>query len=74
MQVIDDFLKIVLGFILTCHIGKADPSIGRGNIDLGIAVAQTEHHGIGPAAHLLAHLLIEELSDGDKKYDGQNPS
>ena len=73
MQVIDDFLKIVLGFVLACHIGKADPSVGRGDIDLGIAVAQPEHHGIGPAAHLFDHLLIEELAEGDKKHDRQDP-
>ena len=73
MQVIDDFLKIVLGFVLACHIGKADAAVGRGDIDLGIAVAQPEHHGIGPAAHLFDHLLIEELAEGDKKHDRQDP-
>ena len=73
MQVVDDLLQIVLGLILARHIGKADAAVGGGDIDLGVAVAQPEHHGIGPAAHLFAHLLIEELAEGDKNHDRQNP-
>ena len=73
MQVIDDFLKIVLGFVLTCHIGKADPSVGGGDIDLGAAVAQAKHHGIGTAAHLFAHFFIEQLANDNKDDDWQDP-
>ena len=48
MQVIDDLLQVLLGLVLTGHIGKVD-ALGGLDVDLGIGFAHAaEHHRVGP--------------------------
>ena len=47
MKIVDDFRQILLGLILTGHIGEFD-AVGGFDIYLGVALAHVEHHGVGP--------------------------
>ena len=69
MEVLHDLLEIVLGLVLSGHVGEFD-ALGGLDIDLGVGLA--EGHGVG-AAHVLHHAPGEILPQGNKDDDGQDP-
>ena len=71
MQVLHNLGQALLGFVLARHIGEFD-ALGGFHIDLGIALAQTEHHGIGSSG-LIHHLFGHELSEADEQDHRQPP-
>ena len=71
MQVLHNLGQALLGFVLARYIGEFD-ALGGFHIDLGIALAQTEHHGIGPSG-LIHHLFGHELSEADEQDHRQSP-
>ena len=70
VQIINDLRKVLLGLVLTRHIGKTD-AVGGWNVDLGVALSHAEGHGVRPAC-LRHHLLGHVLSQGREDQDGQN--
>ena len=57
-------------FLFTCDIRKPDALRGF-YIDLGIALAHTEHHGVSSAR--LHHLLVKEIVQAGKNTDRKHP-
>ena len=74
MQKIHNFLKLLLGLILACHIRKFDSSL-TGHIDFGAALSK--RHGI---SHTAAHpfhqhpgqKLPDQHEDRNLNYDRKN--
>ena len=73
VEVVYDLLKVLLGLVLTGHIGKAD-ALGGLDVDLGIGLAHAEHHGVAVSAHFLHHIAGNELADADKEDQRQHPA
>ena len=69
MEVLHDFLQVVLGLVLSSHIGEFD---ALGGLDIDLGVGFSKHHGIGPA-HLIHHLSGQELADGNEDGQRQDP-
>ena len=70
MEIVDDFRQILLGLILTGHIGEFD-AVGGFDIHLGVALAHVEHHGVG-AAHFLHELFGHPLPQTDEDHQRQD--
>ena len=73
VEVIDHLLQILLGLVLTGHVGKADAAVRGLDVDLGVGLAHAEHHGACAAAGLVRQLLGHELADADEQKDRQHP-
>ena len=71
MQVVDDLLQVLLGFVLTGHIRKVD-ALGGLDVDLGIGFSHAaEHHRVG-AAHLFHELFVHKVAQRGEEDDGQH--
>ena len=71
VQVVDDLLQVLLGFVLTGHIRKVD-ALGGLDVDLGIGFAHAaEHHRVG-AAHLFHELFVHKVAQRGEEDDGQH--
>ena len=72
MQVVDNFLQVLLRLFLARDIGELDAGLAR-DIDLGVALAHVEHHAV--PAKVLHHPAVqhpsEEIEDGDREYPGK---
>ena len=69
MEIVHDLLEAVLRLVLTRHVVEAD-ALRRLHIDLGIALAHAEHHGVLSA--VLGHnALIEHLADKEEQHQRQ---
>ena len=74
MEVVDHLLQILLGLVLTGHVGKADAAVRGLDVDLGVGLAHAEHHGACAAARLIRQLLGHELADADEDDQRQHPA
>ncbi len=70
MQVIHDFGKAFLRFVLPGHVVKVDAFRGL-DIDLRVALAHAEHHGVG-ASGLLRQFPAHILSQADEYQHGEH--
>ena len=72
MQIIDDLLQVLLGFVLTGHIRKAD-AVGGLHIHLCVGFARAaKHHGARAAACLFHQLFVHLVADEAEQQDGQH--
>ena len=71
MEIVHDFRKVFLCLIFTRNVGKFNTVRGV-NINLGVALAHVEHHGI-LTAHFLHHVFGNELTDQKECGDRKNP-
>ena len=69
MEIIDDFLKGFLGFILAGYILEGFSRLG-GNVNLGIALPEAHHVA---SAHFRSQIAHDQLSDDHKEQEGQDP-
>ena len=72
MQVVHDLRQVFLGLVLTGHVGKFN-AVGGFDVNLGVAFAHVEHHGVGAAVGPLRQLFGHQLADADEDHQGQNP-
>ena len=72
MQIIDDLLQVLLGFVLTGNVRKTD-AVGGLHIHLCIGFARAaEHHGTRTAACLFHQLFVHLVADETEQQDGQH--
>ena len=72
VQIIDDLLQVLLGFVLTGHIRKAD-AVGGLHIHLCVGFARAaKHHGARAAACLFHQLFVHLVADEAEQQDGQH--
>ena len=69
VKIFHDLCEIFLGLIFSCHVVKPDP-FGGFDVDLGVALAHTEHHGVaaGLVHHLLRHVPSQEYKEDDRQH------
>ena len=72
VEVVDDLRQVLLGLVLAGHIGKLD-ALGGLDVDLGVGLAHIEHQGVA-AAHFLHQAAGDDLTDGDKDHQRQDPA
>ena len=73
MEVVDHFLQVLLGLVLTGHVVKLD-ALGGLDVDLGVGLAHVEHQGVASAAHFLHHAAGDDLADADEQDQRQHPA
>ena len=72
VQIVDDLLQILLGFVLTGNVRKAD-AMGGLHIHLCVGLARAaEHHGTRTAACLFHQLFVHLVADETEQQDGEN--
>ena len=72
MQIVDDLLQILLGLILTCHIGKLD-ALCRLDVNLGIGLSHAKRQRTC-TARLIRQLFGHILANSDENHQRQHPS
>ena len=69
VQVVHDLGKVLLGLVLAGHVGELD-AVGGLHVDLGVALAHVEHHGVCAACGL-GQLAGQQLA---QQHEDQNRS
>ena len=72
MQVIDNFGKVLLRFVLARNVRKLN-AVRRLHVHLRTALAHVELHGVR-AAHFLHELPRQKLSQHHKEHNRQHPA
>ena len=71
VQVLHDLLQVFLGLLFARHIRKLNAFRGL-DVDLGVALAHSEHQRVRPA-RLVHHSLVEHISQPGEDSDRQHP-